>query len=308
MAITPAHVRYIKLGRGGKWVERALAQGEIHFGYRQIPHDICAAGRWTDVETALLAAGRKPAKVGDAIREIKDFYTMGTDCLWITFAKGHLWWAFAQPNIEWIGEDEDHGGRIRHTVGSWSKLDIHGKALRFDDLSTRLTSVAAYRQTICAVAAQDYLLRRINGIEEPVLARARQARTAMLSAAAEMIAGLHWADFEDMIDLIFARTGWQRTSELGGTQKDVDLAIYEPATGARGFVQVKSRATQAVLDDYLERYETGGGYDHLFFICHSPRGELSAHDRSDVHIWVRERLAEMAIQSGLYDWLLSRSA
>jgi hypothetical protein len=130
----------------------------------------------------------------------------------------------------------------------------------------------------------------------------------MIEAAQEMISGLHWADFEDMVDLIFARTGWQRTSELGGTQKDIDLAILEPATGARGFVQVKSRATQAVLDDYLERYETGGGFNHLFFICHSPRGELRADGREDVHIWARERLADMAIRSGLYDWLLVRSA
>ena len=31
-----------------------------------------------------------------------------------------------------------------------------------------------------------------------------------------MIAELHWADFEIMVDLIFARGGWQRTSVLGG--------------------------------------------------------------------------------------------
>ncbi|MBP0115736.1 hypothetical protein [Bradyrhizobium vignae] len=39
-----------------------------------------------------------------------------------------------------------------------------------------LTKVASYRRTICAVKAQDYLLRRINGIEEPIVAKASQAR------------------------------------------------------------------------------------------------------------------------------------
>jgi hypothetical protein len=123
-----------------------------------------------------------------------------------------------------------------------------------------------------------------------------------------MIADLHWADFETMVDLIFARNGWQRVSGLGGRQKDLDLEVYEPVIGCRGFVQVKSQANQAVLDQNLERYEAGGGFDHMFFICHSPKGDLKAPDRPDVHVWVRERLADMALRAGLYDWLLQRSS
>lgn len=180
--------------------------------------------------------------------------------------------------------------------------------MRFDELSTRLTKVAAYRQTVCAVSEGDYLLRRIRGEEEPVVAMARAAKAQMVQAAEKMIAHLHWADFEAMVDLIFTRNGWQRASELGGAKKDLDLEVYEPVIGARGFVQVKSQANQAVLDDYLERYETGGGFDHMFFVCHSPKGELKAPDRPNVHVWVREQLADMAIKAGLYDWLLQRAA
>lgn len=42
----------------------------------------------------------------------------------------------------------------------------------------------------------------------PILATATSARASMLSSASEMIAALHWADFEIMVDLIFARGGW----------------------------------------------------------------------------------------------------
>ena len=116
-------------------------------------------------------------------------------------------------------------------------------------MSTLLTQVAAYRQTICRIKPAAYLLRRINAVEEPVVARAREARSAMVAVAAEMIAALHWADFETLVDLIFARSGWQRISRVGGTQKDVDLILEQPATGEKACVQVKSKAGQAVLDD-----------------------------------------------------------
>lgn len=77
----------------------------------------------------------------------------------------------------------------------------------------------------------NYLLRRINAEDEPLAKEAGELRTAMLDLTARMIARLHWAEFETMVDLIFARSGWQRISRLGGTQKDVDLVLQQSATG-----------------------------------------------------------------------------
>ncbi len=175
-------------------------------------------------------------------------------------------------------------------------------------MSTRLTQVAAYRQTVCGVKASDYLLRRINGIEEPVVARAREAKSAMIAVATEMIAGLHWADFETLVDLIFARAGWQRISRVGGTQADTDLVLEQPTTGEIAFVQVKSKAAQSVLDDYVGRFRRSNKYDRMFFICHSPTGTLSINDMAGVHIWVGDRLADASVKAGLFDWLTKRSA
>lgn len=304
----PAHVRYIKLGRKDAWVAASLDGGTLQLGHVIIPHELCRRGSWSEVAVRFEAAGLGGAKTSFT-RELRDFYTLGTDCLWISFARGYLWWAFAEPEVTWLGGDgARHGCRQRKVVGAWSNENLLGRPLRFNELSTRLTKVAAYRQTICEVSEAELLLRCITGDETPVLAMARAAKIQMLQAAEKMIADLHWADFEKMVDLIFARNGWQRVSELGGRQKDLDLEVYEPLIGARGFVQVKSQAGQGVFDQSLERYETGGSFDHMFFICHSPKGELRAPDRPNVHLWIRERLADMAIKAGLYDWLVQRSA
>lgn len=307
--ISPAEIRYIKLGRGGNWAKPSFERGELHFGYRTVSHDLCMRGDWDTVVGILTEAGRNLGKARDAVREIRDFYTLGSNCLWITFADGHLWWAFADPDVIWLGMEEDgQGARMRRTVDGWHKESITGEPLRIDDLSTRLTQVAAYRQTLCSVKASDYLLRRINGIEEPVVARAEEARAAMIAVAAEMTAGLHWADFETLVDLIFVRTGWQRISRVGGTQADTDLVLEQPSTGETAFVQVKSKATQAVLDDYIGRFRRSGTHDRMFFVCHSPKGKLSLDDTIGVHVWTGDRLADAVVKSGLFDWLTARSS
>ncbi len=307
--IDPKEIRYIKLGSGGRWAQTAFERGELHFGYRTVSHDLCRRGDWDAVVRSLTEQGRSLSKARDAVREVRDFYALGSDCLWITFADGHLWWAFAAPEVTWLGVDEDgRGARTRRTVDGWHNVNIKGDALRIDDLSSRLTQVAAYRQTVCSVKASDYLIRRINAIEEPVVARAGAARAAMIAVATEMIAGLHWADFETLVDLIFARTGWQRISRVGGTQADTDLVLEQPTIGETAFVQVKSTAGQAVLDDYVERFRRIGTYNRMFFVCHSPTGALSVDATAGVHIWAGDRLADAAVKAGLFDWLTERSA
>jgi hypothetical protein len=203
---------------------------------------------------------------------------------------------------------EDVGpARTRKTIGGWRNTNIAGEPLRTDDLSSRLTQVMGYQRTICQVHAADYALRQINGVIDPAVSRARETKKAMTTQAAEMIAGLHWADFETLVDLIFARSGWQRVSRVGENQKDVDLIIEQPATGDTAFVQVKSKARQAVLDDYIDRFRSSGIFDRMFFVCHTPEGQLSADDAASVHIWTGERLADAAVKAGLFDWLIEQS-
>ncbi|MGE0666126.1 MAG: restriction endonuclease [Sphingomonadales bacterium] len=306
--IAPSEVRYIKLGQAGAWEAPSLARGELHFGYRMVPHELCLTGDWDAVTDILMRHGRTLGKARDGAREIRDFYTLGRDCLWITFHGKYLWWAFADPQVTGLGEPADeHGAKMRRTLDGWRNTNILGEPLYMDALSTRLTQVAAYRQTICSVQTPDYLVRRINGVEEPMIARALSARKELLAAASEMIAALHWADFEVMVDLIFTRSGWQRTSTVGGTMKDADLVLWQPTTGERAMVQVKSKANQANLNDYIQRFRTAGPFDRIFFVCHTPRGHLEVTQDRALHVWSGNDLAAAATTAGLFDWLIEKS-
>ncbi len=69
----------------------------------------------------------------------------------------------------------------------------------------------------------NYLLRRIRDEGDPVHAQATALRAEMREIGLRMIRQLDWRDFETLVDLIFARGGWQRSSVLGKGQADVDL-------------------------------------------------------------------------------------
>jgi Restriction endonuclease len=301
--VQPKHIRYIKLGDGGRWAQQSLSEGVLCFGYQTIPHDVCERKDWDEVRNLLFDRKSEGAKTA-GVTEVKAFYELGEDCLWITFADGHLWWAFAHPEVQWTGNDDP--SRKRVTLDGWRSTDILGKPLRASGLSSKLTKIANFRATICTVAEEDYLLRRISGIEEPIVARANEARKAMMVVAVEMIRGLHWADFETLTDLIFARSGWQRSTRVGENLTDIDLVMEQPTTGETAFVQVKSEAGQATVDDYLGRFRRSG-YDRFFFVCHSAQGKLTLPDEPRLHLFEGERLADAAVKNGLYDWLIERS-
>jgi hypothetical protein len=307
MPITASAVRYIKLGRGGSWETISLERGELHFGHGTIPHEMALAGEREQIKHHCISQGRDARAAAEDAREILEFYHLGADCLWITFARDHLWWTFARPDVQWLGGGGDHGQRMRKTIGGWRNADIDGIPIRIDSLSTKLTKVAAYRRTVCAVEAEEYLLRRINGVVEPLVAKANQARDALLDIVTDAIASLHWADFETMVDLIFAGSGWHRASAIGGNQKLVDMILEQPTTRERGAVQVKTSAGQRQLDEFINLIDEAGTFDRLFFVCHSPKGNLVAPiDRRDVHVWVGRELATTSLRLGLADWIIEK--
>lgn len=60
------------------------------------------------------------------------------------------------------------------------------------------------------------------------------------------------------------------------------VGLAEIHTGETAFVQVKSSASQATLDDCVRRMDAGDGWSRLIFACHSPRGSIDVGDRPDV--------------------------
>jgi hypothetical protein len=302
--VRPDQVRYIKLGPGGAWFERCLRDGLVELGHPNVPHDLAATGDWDAVRAAV--AAYNPGKASDFTRELRDFYTLPETALWITLGDGRLWWAFARPEVFAL-DGEGRAARARQVFGAWSDRDAEGRVLQLEDLSTRVTKVGGYRQTLCRVEYADHLLRRLRGEPEPAVAAALAAQRDLTQAIGTLIAALDWRDFELMTDLIFAQSGWRRVSAVGGSaQADSDLILEQAATGERAMVQVKSSADQSVIEDYADRFQRSG-MDRGFLVCHSPRPAVRDPGVNRFHLWLGEGLAERAVAAGLIDWLIARS-
>lgn len=306
--IAPVEVRYIKLGEKGALAEACVKQGLIVLQHIEAPHELADRRDWEAVRDTLAARSDNPGTVTRWVNEVRDFYSLGTDTLWITFHAGHLWWGFAEETVLPASDTLHPGGRFRRMIGNWRKTDIAGNPLNTDRISSQLTRTAAFRGTICSVAAADHALRLINCEENPRVLETRHLRSAFEASLVGIIRSLHEKDFEILTDLIFHRLGWQRVGELGGSQADTDFVLVQPATGKRGLVQIKSSATQDVVEDYGARFSESK--DALpFLVCHSPAGSLRPPvARPDMLIWNGEDLARKVSEAGLVDWLLGHAA
>jgi hypothetical protein len=98
----PTHVRYIKLGQGGRWEDRCINhENAIMLGYESSYHQESLAGNWQTVHDYWLKTrnGRKGVASRD-VNQIRDFYEMPRSCLWVTFHARFLYWCFADEKIK----------------------------------------------------------------------------------------------------------------------------------------------------------------------------------------------------------------
>jgi hypothetical protein len=256
-ALAPRTIRYIKLATNGAWVEECLARGELQVDFMMVPHDLALAGDRNAIGAAIRADGYANGSAARLTGQLLDFCELGADCLWFTIAEGKLRWAYAGPEVTWLGGDRSaHGLRKRDTLDGWRCTNIKGAPLIAARPSTGLTKVAMTRNTIVNGEPYREALRAlINAEESALVARARQAERELLMALGEAVMHLHQDDFETLVDLIFGRSGWHLVSALGGNQADLDLAVEQPIFGERAFIQVKSQAGCDKLRDRVERYE-----------------------------------------------------
>jgi hypothetical protein len=299
--------RYIKLGPNGRWSARAIEDQVLFLGHKEVPHDLALGRDKQQIATFLKGTGRSGGKANDFAREIVDFYTLGSDTVWITFHNGRLWWAIANSEVIWVGEDEERGARKRRLLFPWRDTDLKGEVLIQQQLSSLLTKVSAYRQTICKIANPDYLRCKLAGSDDPDTMRAEQALQVLTDAAGTLIAKLHEDDFETLVGMLLERQGYHRVSRLGGTQKDVDMIVEQPFTGETVFVQVKSSTSQAVLDDYISRFDATPGTSRMILGVHTANRQLTTANRPDITLWDRPTLAKAAVNAGLVQWLIARA-
>jgi hypothetical protein len=214
----------------------------------------------------------------------------------------------ACTGVHWRGGDgKEYAPRVRKTIGPWRSTDLRGNPLSVDRISTRLTKVAGYQGTLCGFQEIAGLLQLINAVVAPHVARARSVRSEMQTLACEPIRSLHQDDFELLLDLILPRGGQIPLSPTGGKQADTDIVLEDPFSAKRTFVQIKSRASQKLVEECVSILAASGLCDRIIFACHTPVGTLSRRGRPDLEIWTGDRIAELTIKHGLIDWLIERA-
>lgn len=310
--INPPRIHYIKLGAGGRW-EGALDRGRLEWGNYDDRHVAGLAGNWAAVTQAYIANGRIQATATGYTNEARSFFNDDPATLWITFARGRLWWCQADPEVHAArSANGTDAAYYRTTLGGWRDRDLDGRALDFERLSTRLLQLQGYQRTICALKPdQEALCRRyINATPDPAQAAIAAARLELRRHLQTLVQQLTWRDFEQLIDLALARTGWVRMSSLGGTMKDVDLVVEQAFTRERMAVQIKSSANQQVVDDYARRLAARAPDERIMLICHSPASTLVVPPSTGsrrLELVQGSALADLAINAGLVDWVITRA-
>jgi len=297
---------FIKLGRGGAREEECiLRDNTIKLGFNNPLHSECLAGEWHKIHEYWMRQGKKKGKATETTNQIKAFYESGDDVLWITFFRRRLYWCFAEKKVTQLPD----GTRIRPVKGEWSYQDIQGVPLTLENLSGKLTKVQGFQGTICTVKELEYLVRRLNQQKLPAVQKAEETLATLLKDIEPLIQNLTWKDFELLVDLIFTQAGWQRISALGKTQKSIDLAMISPVTGNRAFVQVKSKATMDVFEDYIGQYRSMDEFDEMYFVVHTKDGSFDVwQDTQHIKLWNVEQLSRLVVNSGLISWLIKKAS
>jgi hypothetical protein len=304
-------VYYIKLGAKGTWAHKCFEHRILRLGYNEISHEEIMLGEDVLLQRAFRERVRQrngeaiaEGTITNYIRQIRTFYNAQATDFWIALVGDRMYWCRAIPGVV----PDDDGTKIRHAVDGWSDSDRQGHPLT--SLRGSIRALSRFQGTICEVsgAKEAYVLRRIEGETMPEFVRAKRAFQELVSALEDIIKTMDWLDFEILVDLIFRESGFRRTSEVGGTQKTIDMDLTQPLTENRILVQVKSEAGAQDLLEFQHDLQDFAAYSRAYFVVHSPRGQLWQEPQDDrLHVLTAEGLARMALTHGLADWLIERS-
>lgn len=299
-------VKFIKLGQSGGWEERCIESDKpmVRLGFDNPHHQKCIDGDW-DFMNSYWCESKTKGKATETTNQIKDFYTLPSTAMWITFYKRKLYWCFSEEAVEQLGD----GSRVRKVIGTWRSDDINGQPLYVENLSGKLTKVQMFRGTICSVKESDYLLKRINAQVLPEIREAKDCLRNLVSSIKALIKNLSWQDFELLVDLVFSNAGWQRVATLGKVEKSIDLDVISPVTGRRAFIQVKSQSSKNEFKDYIDQFEGMPQYDEMYYISHTDTATLEEVQLpKNVQLIGLEHMAELTVNAGLVKWLITKAS
>lgn len=307
----PVTLRYVKNGGRGKWWQAAKTNQQIHLGWKGIPRDLLMEPDFAEIRRTMNAHyGSKPGATQD-FNQLHDLLDSPSQHIWITFEDRYMWWCTVLDGatVDPDGESTNKGNFWLGCDRPWANRSLNGKLLAMTDLPGTVTTVAGFKGTVCTPRAWREILRIIQDEKDPDAAQATVARGKYKQAVEKVVKRLSPQDFEQLIDLILTRTGWARISTLGKALKGIDLEVENRTTDEIAFVQVKSAATQKVLNGYVEQFNSQRDrYARMIFAVHSPSGELKAPADLPVQLWTCDRVAELVVYAGLGEWVESRLA
>jgi hypothetical protein len=305
----PTSVRYVKNGRGGRWWPAAKSQSQVHLGWNDVPDALLLDPDWIAIEALIRSwYDGKPGAMQDlkALRTVLDHPSQH---IWITFEDGYMWWCTVRDGVETNldGETGDRGHFWLNCLRPWSDRSLGGRHLTKASLPGITTATAGYQGTICEPGGWKEILRILHDSEDADAVVARQARAAYEISISKLVARLGDKDFELLVDLILSRTGWARLERLGGATEGIDIEVENVSAGEIAFVQIKSKASQKVLDEYVSRFmDRRERYNRMIFAVHSPTGTLRPPSGLPVQVWPGQKISELVVRVGLGDWVTNR--
>jgi hypothetical protein len=297
------NAHYIKLGAGGKYALSAMAEGRMRFGWDRIPLKEIHARDWTSIRQRLAKYHQNKATVTSDLERLRDLVTSTPADVWITFHDSHLWWG--RLSAEAVGQDTI--SKYRTLSDGWRNTDVTGVPLTVNRIPGVIAQLQGFRGTVCSVGDTEALRRLINAEFSPAYKKLQASHQQVMQDVQAAIRGLHWKDFEVLVDLVFRQAGWRRRSMLGESMKYVDLELVEPITGEAYQVQIKSKASLAEFEAYAKRFSREG-FRKLYFVVHSPSRDLEGLESEfeDVELVLPSRLGELVAEGGLIRWVLDK--
>jgi len=312
-SVKPANIRFIKLGAKSAWWRESKRTSTLRFGYREVDFDLCQAGDWLAARKNF--EGNKPNLTQGAVtshmNQVRDFFELPNSTLWITIEDGDIWWCFAELPVEdiftTVKNSNSRGAKVRRLVDQWRNIDVLGRRLRIDMMTTRITKVSSFQGTICKPDGAADVLRIIRAEQSKARLAVSGSLAEFTRNLGELLEQLHQDDFELLVELIFSSSGWKRITSLGDTQKTWDLALTLPTTGENCFVQVKSQTTSKTFANIVSSFNEHTGYSKMFFVYHTPEKAFETPDESRVVVWSRLEVARQAINAGLVEWIIEHT-
>lgn len=305
----PASVRYVKNGAGGRWWPDAKSRSRLHAGWSWMSDDALRAGNEAILrELHQVEYGSKQGATQD-LNQLLSLFQQPSRHLWVTFEDGFLWWATVRDGVTVSPENEtsEHGHFWLNLNLPWDNRSQAGRFLAMSELPGVVTTTAGFKGTICEPKGWREILRLVRDEKDEDAVAAMAARLAYQGAVSKLVARLRPKDFEVLVDLILARSGWTRLAKIGGAAEGIDVEVECPAIDEIAFVQVKGVAGQQTLDDYVERFSNRRDrYHRMIFAVHSPGGKLRAPANEPVQVWDGPKVAELVVRLGLGDWLAKR--